>query len=339
MNDRLQRALLGLPVDRPPVWFMRQAGRYLPEYREVRQRATFDQMTRSADLSLEVTLQPVRRFGLDAAIVFSDILVILEALGLPVAYETGEGPQIKEPIRDPATVDRLRTPDVADALPWPNDTIRMFRKEMPDVPILGFGGAPFTLLCYAVEGLGSKEFALAKRFLWDHPAAAQKLLDRLADTVGDHLENQARAGALAVQLFDTWAGVLSPEDYERWALPAATRALSRVKSAKRIYYTKDSAPFLPVLRRTGADVIGLDWRVRIGEARKVLGDVPVQGNLDPIALFAPEAEIRRRVRAILAEGGGTGHIFNLGHGILPGTPVAGVAAMIDEVKQWASVRS
>jgi uroporphyrinogen decarboxylase len=336
---RLERALRGLPVDRPPIWFMRQAGRYLPEYREVRARTTFLGLCNDADLACEVTVQPVTRFGLDGAIVFSDILVVLEAMGRKVTFEAGEGPVIHDPVTSAADAGKLKRPDVADALPVPAETIRRFKRQIPDVPILGFAGAPFTLFCYLLEGAGSREWAVAKRFLWTEPEASQRILDLLADVVGDHLENQARAGASAVQLFDTWAGVLSPEDWRRWAMPSATRALARVKSAPRIYYTRDSAPYLSMIPEIGADVVGLDWRVELGAARKILGQTPVQGNLDPIALFAPEAEIRRRVRAILAAGGPVGHIFNLGHGILPATPISGVEAMVDEVKRWVSAAS
>ncbi len=333
MNDRLQRVLRGEPVDRPPVWFMRQAGRYLPEYRAVRAGTTFLGMCRSPDLACEVTVQPVVRFGLDAAIVFSDILVVLEAIGREITFEAGEGPRILEPVRSASDAASLRRPDVADALPVVPQTFARFKKILPEVPILGFAGAPFTLLCYLVEGSGSKEWAHVKRLLWSDPVTARSILDLLADVVGDYLELQASTGAAAVQMFDTWAGVLSPEMYREFALPAAQRALARVKSAPRIYYTKDSAPVLDQLRSTGADVIGLDWRVDLGKARKVLGDVKVQGNLDPVALFAPEAEIRRQVRQILTAGG-PGHIFNLGHGILPETPISGVEAMVDEVKRF-----
>lgn len=318
---------------------MRQAGRYLPEYREVRAKGSFLDLCRDSDRACEVTIQPITRFGLDGAIVFSDILVVLEAIGVEVVFEAGEGPRIINPVRDAAAAAALVRPDVADVLPVAPDTIRKFRSLVPDVPILGFAGAPFTLLCYLVDGAGSREWVFTKRLLWEQPAVAEKLLNLLADVVGDHLQNQINAGAAAVQIFDTWAGVLSPEDYLRWALPATQRALARVKGAPRIHYTKDTAPFLRHLTKTGADVFGLDWRVDIAEAREVLGKAPVQGNLDPIALFAPPEEIRRRVRSILKAGGETGHIFNLGHGILPATPISGVEAMVDEVKRWVSAPS
>lgn len=334
-HDRLHRALTNQPVDRPPVWFMRQAGRYLPEYMAVRAKVSFLDLCGDADLACEVTVQPIDRFDLDAAIVFSDILTIPEAMGQEVVFEGGKGPVLPKPIRCRADVEALVQPDVADALPIVPETLRRFRQARPDTPILGFAGSPFTLLCYMVEGSGSKNWLHPKQLLWDDPVAAQILLDRLADMVGDYLQAQVDAGAAAVQIFDTWAGILSPEDYERWALPAAARALARVKGAPRLYYTKDTSPFLHLIRQTGADAFGLDWRVDIGRARAMLGpDVPVQGNLDPIALYAPPDEVARRTRAILDAAGGRGHVFNLGHGVLPTTPISGVEAMVAAVKGW-----
>jgi uroporphyrinogen decarboxylase len=331
-HERMRRALTGAPVDRTPVWFMRQAGRYLPEYLEVRSQVSFLDLCDSPELACKVTLQPLDRFDLDAAIVFSDILTVPAAMGQVVTFGKGHGPVLPEPIRTRDDLARLVRPDVHSALPHVPNTLRMFQAARPDVPILGFAGAPFTLLCYMVEGRGSKDWEHAKRLLWTDPVAADALLGLLADTVGDYLQAQIDAGAAAVQLFDTWAGALSVEDYRRWALPAAQRAFARVKGAPRIYYTKDSAPFLPYLPDTGADVIGLDWRVELTRAREQLGAIPVQGNLDPVALFAPPAEIARRTHAILDAAGPVGHVFNLGHGVLPTTPIEGVHAMIDAVK-------
>ncbi|MCO4747529.1 MAG: uroporphyrinogen decarboxylase [Proteobacteria bacterium] len=334
VNDRLIRALKGQPVDRPPVWFMRQAGRYLPEYREVRSRVSFLELCRSPELALEVTLQPLDRFRLDAAIVFSDILPVLEAIGREISFEPGMGPRIHEPLRDRAGLATLVRPDVAVALPHVPATLKMFREARPDTPILGFAGSPFTLLCYLVEGQGSKDFKLTKRLLWEDPEAADQVLGLLADVVGDYLQSQIDAGAAAVQMFDTWAGVLSPPDWERWAGRYAARALARVKGAPRLYFTRDSSPFLSRLHQTGADAFGLDWRVDLAPAREILGqDTPIQGNLDPIALFAPPEEIKRRVHAICDAAGPTGHVFNLGHGVIPSTPIAGVEAMIEAVHE------
>ncbi len=227
-HTRLGNALRGLPVDRPPIWFMRQAGRYLPEYRAVREGKTFLDMCRDADLACEVTIQPVDRFGVDAAIVFSDILTVPEALGVPVTFEAGGGPKLTRPLRSTADVDALTRPDVADALPVVPETLRKFRAQRPDTPILGFAGAPFTLLCYMVEGGGSSDWIETKKLLLSDPATARRVLDLLADVVGDYLQSQVDAGAAGVQIFDTWAGILSPDDWEAFALPAVQRALARV---------------------------------------------------------------------------------------------------------------
>ncbi|MFT7520560.1 MAG: uroporphyrinogen decarboxylase [Kiritimatiellia bacterium] len=334
MSSLIERALRGEAVERPPVWFMRQAGRYMPVYRELRKRVSFLELCADADLACEVTMQPIDRFDLDAAIVFSDILPVLVAVGRDIRFDKGAGPRVLEPVRTEADIRSLVRPDVADALPVVPETIRRFRRLRPDMPILGFAGAPFTLMCYLVQGSGSKNWEEVKRLLWSKPDMAEGLLNLLADVVGDYLQSQVDAGAAAVQIFDTWAGILSPEDWRRFALAPVQRALARVKGAPRVYYSKDCAPYLPMLRETGADAFSVDWRVDIGRARKILGDVPVQGNMDPVALYAPPEEIRRRVRRIIQAAGPRGHIFNLGHGVLPTTPISGVETMIDEVRKW-----
>ncbi|MBX2798212.1 MAG: uroporphyrinogen decarboxylase [Myxococcales bacterium] len=330
-HTRLDNALRGKPVDRPPIWFMRQAGRYMAEYRAVRERVSFLELCGDADLACEVTCQPVDRFGVDAAIVFSDILTIPEAMGQEVVFEKGHGPSLPKPVRTRADVDALVQPDVADALPVVPKTLKLFRQARPHIPILGFTGAPFTLLCYMVEGSGSKNWLHVKQLLFGDPDTAQLLLNRLADVVGDYLQSQVDAGAAAVQMFDTWAGMLSVHDYERFALPAAQRALARVSGAPRIYFTRDTSPFLHLVARTGADVIGLDWRTEMARARSVLGELPVQGNMDPVALYAPPEDITARVNRICDAAGPVGHVFNLGHGVLPTTPLEGVEAMIAAV--------
>lgn len=330
-HERMRAALTGQVPDRTPVWFMRQAGRYLPEYLEVRAEHTFLDLCASPELATKVTLQPLDRFDLDAAIVFSDILTIPMAMGMDLVFEKGHGPKLPNPIRTASDAAKLVYPDVHTALPYVPATLKMFQAAKPDVPILGFAGSPFTLLCYMVEGGGSKSWLATKQLLWGSPETAQKILDMLADIVGDYLQAQIDAGAVAVQMFDTWAGALSYDDYRRWALPAARRALARVKGAPRLYFTRDSGPFLSALADTGADAIGLDWRVDMAQARAVLGDLPVQGNLDPVALYAPPADIKRRVKMILDAAGPRGHVFNLGHGVLPTTPIEGVHAMVDAV--------
>jgi uroporphyrinogen decarboxylase len=329
---RLGNALRGLPVDRPPVWFMRQAGRYLPEYRAVREKVSFLELCRDPDLACEVTVQPIVRFGLDAAIVFSDILTVPEALGLEVTFDAGHGPRLPVTLQTAGDVRKLRRPDVADALPVVPETLRRFRAQLPEIPILGFAGAPFTLLCYMVEGHGSTDWVSVKRFLQSEPAAARRALDLLADVVGDYLQLQIDAGAAAVQLFDTWAGILSPDDWRTFALPAVLRTFDRVKGAPRIFFTRDLSPFLHVVAECGADVIGLDWRVDVPHARTVLGAIPIQGNLDPVALFASPDDIKARVNRICDEAGPLGHVFNLGHGVLPSTPIEGVEAMVAAVR-------
>ena len=330
----LLRALRGEALPRPPVWFMRQAGRYLPEYRAVRERTSFLELCHDPELATEVTLQPLRRFGFDAGIVFSDILLPLEAMGRTLTFGKGHGPVFPEPVRTRADIDGLRELDPARDL---RDTLAAVRlcNERAEVPVLGFAGAPFTLACYLVEGRGSKDWIEVKRMMFARPDDFRALLDRLADAVGAFLQAQVEAGAPAVQLFDTWAGALAPDDFRRWALPAARRALAFVREAPTIYFTKDSGPFLPWLAESGATAIGLDWRVDMARARAALGETPVQGNLDPIALYAPPDAIRERVRAIIRAAGPRGHIFNLGHGITPRTPLEGVAAAVEAVREWS----
>lgn len=330
----LLRALAGEAVERPPVWMMRQAGRFLPEYREIRSKVSFLDVCHNADLACEVTLQPLRRFRFDAGIIFSDILLPLEAMGRKLEFGKGMGPRFPDPVRTRADVRSLTTIDPVRDMPAVLRAIQITR-EASGVPILGFAGAPFTLACYLVEGQGSKNWIEPKKMMMNDPETFQMLMDHLADAVGDLLQAQVEAGADAVQLFDTWAGALSPEDFRRWALPAARRALSRVKGAPRLYFTRDTAPFLPWLKDVGADGYGVDWRTDIAEARKALGpNIPVQGNLDPIALYGPEADIQERVHAIIKKAGPTGHVFNLGHGITPKTPITGVNAAVEAVRSW-----
>lgn len=333
MKDLLLRALDSQSVERPPVWFMRQAGRYLPEYHTVRNTVEFLELCRSPELAAEVTLQPLRRFELDASIVFNDILVPPAAMGMDLNFIKGKGPVFSDPIRSPEDLKRLKIPSVQKDMPHVLGTIQLLVEQI-DVPLFGFAGAPFTLAAYMIEGGGSKEFLHVKRFMFQHPEAFEQLLDQLAGICGAYLQAQVDAGCSAVQLFDTWAGCLSPADYRRFALPYAAKALKQVKGVPRLYFTKDSSPFLPWLKETGADALALDWRTHLGAARAVLGDMPVMGNLDPVALYAPPEEIRRRVHAIIKAAGPRGHIFNLGHGILPTTPISGVEAMVAAVREW-----
>ncbi len=334
MNDLLLRALKSEQVERPPVWFMRQAGRYLPEYHAVRKTTDFLGLCRTPELAAEVTLQPLRRFNLDASIVFNDILVPPAAMGMDLVFETGTGPRFPSPLRTTTDIQALRTPSVTRDMPHVLETIRQLVAQI-DVPLFGFAGAPFTLAAYMIEGGGSRHFTHLKSMMLHAPEVLEGLLGHLADIVGEYLAAQAEAGCSAVQLFDTWAGALSVEDWRRFALPFAQRALSAVHSTPCLYYTQNAAPFLPWLKETGADALALDWRVDLTRARQLLGDIPIMGNLDPVALYGPPEEIQRRCRAIIERAGPKGHVFNLGHGILPTTPIEGVEAMVQAVHGWS----
>ena len=313
---------------------MRQAGRYLPEYRALRERHPFLECVRAPELAAELTLQPMQRFPLDAAIVFSDILIVLEAMGLSVEFPPG-GPRVTPRLAD-ASAAGLRRPDAARDLGYVADALRLVREKLgPDRALLGFAGAPFTLACYAIEGGGSRDFAAVRSLLHAQPRRFGELLARLADAVGDLLVLQVEAGADAVQLFDTWAGALSREDYAAHVAPHARAIVRRVHDAggRIILMVKDGGHVVEEMIASGADCIGLDWRVDLAAtARTAAGRCSIQGNLDPAVLFAPDAVIRARVDAIHADvGGRTGHVLNLGHGILPGTPIEGVEAFLAAV--------
>ena len=329
------------PTSHTPVWFMRQAGRYLPEYRAIRERHSLLEICAQPDLAAEVTLQPVRRLGVDAAILFADILLPLVPMGLALAFQQGEGPVIGNPVRTAADVERLRPVDVTDALAPVFETVRLVRGALDGaVPLIGFAGAPFTVSCYAIEGGSSRHFVEAKRLMYGAPAVWDTLMGRLVTVLGDYLAAQVAAGAQALQVFDSWAGALSPDDYRRYVLPYSRRLFERLRplGVPTIHFGVDTATLLELMRDAGGDVIGLDWRVPLDEAWAWIGeDRAVQGNLDPGALFAPRAELERRVLDILARAGGRpGHIFNLGHGVLPGTPVDQVRAVVDLVHERTS---
>ena len=340
MNDLLLRACRREPVERPPVWMMRQAGRYLPEYRAVRARADFLTMVTTPELAVEVTLQPVDLLGVDAAIIFSDILVVPQAMGMLLTVDEGIGPRFEEPLRGPADFARLRDVDPEESLGYMLDALRLARRELGGrVPLIGFAGAPWTLASYMIEGGGSKNFARAKRLLVEDPARAHQLLERIASAVGRFLVAQVEAGAQVVQLFDSWAGALAPEDFRTFALPYLARAveLARPAGAPVIVFAPGAGWALEeIADATGADVIGVDWHVTAADARRRLSPYPValQGNLDPCWLYAPPAEIARRTRSMLDGFGGIGHIANLGHGILPDVPVEHARVFIETVQQW-----
>ena len=319
-----------------PIWIMRQAGRYLPEYRALRAKVNFEALTRTPDLAAEVTLQPLRRFELDAAILFSDIMTPLQGMGVDLTFEPG--PVVREPIRTDAQIDALPALVAQRDVPFVLETIRLVRANMPRLaPLIGFAGAPFTLLCYLVCGRPSKEFAAARTFLYAQPHAAQRLLERLADAMAEYLAAQARAGAQALMLFESWAGLLAPKEFKQFALPAVRRTAAALRrtGVPLIYYVNQGSALMPAVAQLDVDVVGVDWRSGLSEVRRVLGPgKAVQGNLDPAALFAPAAELRRHVDAVLDEAGSApGHIFNLGHGIWPDTDPDAVARLVDYVHE------
>jgi len=340
MDHLFLRACRREPVERPPVWMMRQAGRYLPEYRAVRERADFLTMVGTPELAVEVTLQPVDILGVDAAIIFSDILVVPQAMGMELSVEDGIGPRFAEPIRTAADLMSLRDVDPAEALHYVLAAIRLARARLAErVPLIGFAGAPWTLLSYMVEGESSKTFSRAKRFLLEEPTAAHALLARLAGAVGTFLVAQVKAGAQAVQVFESWAGALGPQDFHEFALPylAESVRIARQAGAPIIVFAPGAGWALEqVAAATGPDVMGVDWQIEAGEARRRLAPYPVtlQGNFDPCWLYAEPRVIRQRAREMLTAFGSLGYIANLGHGILPDVPVAHAQAFVDAVKEW-----
>ncbi len=341
MNDRLLRAARRQPTDTTPVWIMRQAGRYLPEYREIRAKTTFLGLCKTPDLAAEVTAQPVRRLGVDAAIIFSDILIAVEAMGLPLELND-KGPHLPSPVRSSADVDKLSVPDPELSMGFVAEAIRRARKLLDDsVPVIGFCGAPFTLAAYMVEGGGSKSYIDIKRLLFEQPKVAHRLFEKLTATLIPYLKMQVAAGAQIVQVFDSWGGELSPRDFETFSLPYVSRIVHELQATgvPVIYFGTSMSTLLPQCKRTGADVVGLDWRIEIDEGRKVLGpDVAVQGNLDPIALFLPRVELEARVDDILRRAGPLGHIFNLGHGITPPTDPDSAKALVETVHRLGAAR-
>jgi uroporphyrinogen decarboxylase len=326
------------PVPHRPIWIMRQAGRYLPEYRALRAKVDFETLTRRADLAAEVTLQPLERFELDAAIIFSDIMTPLQGMGIALDFEPG--PVVRNPIRSDAQVEALPQLLPQRDVPFVLETVRLVRASVPrGAPVIGFAGAPFTLLCYLVCGRPSKEFAAARAFLYAQPDTAQRLLTRLSDAMATYLAAQAAAGAQALMLFESWAGLLALPEYTRFALPAVRRTLAALRGSgvPLIYYVNQGSALTSALAELDADVIGVDWRASLADVRRTLGNgKAVQGNLDPAALFAPPAELERHAAAVLqAAGDAPGHIFNLGHGIWPDTDPDAVARLVDYVHEYA----
>jgi uroporphyrinogen decarboxylase len=342
-NDRLLRALLRQPVDVTPVWMMRQAGRYLPEYRATRAKAgSFMDLCKNPELACEVTIQPLERFPLDAAILFSDILTVPDAMGLGLYFEEGEGPRFERPVQDEAAVKALGVPDPEEELGYVMDAVRTIRRELDGrVPLIGFSGSPWTLATYMVEGGSSKNFAKVKGMMFDRPELMHLLLEKLADSVTAYLNAQIAAGAQAVMIFDTWGGTLTPFHYKAFSLAYMQRiveGLTREADGRQVpvvLFTKGGGQWLEWMADTGCDALGLDWTTDIGEARRRVGDrVALQGNLDPSTLYASTDTIRQAVGDILASfGKGSGHVFNLGHGIHPEIDPEHAGAMIEAVHE------
>lgn len=345
-NDRYLRALLKQPVDCTPVWVMRQAGRYLPEYREVRQKAgNFMTLCSTPELACEVTLQPLRRYDLDAAIIFSDILTVPDAMGLGLYFVTGEGPKFEKTIQSAADIKNLTVPDMEDSLGYVMDAIRLTRREIDGkVPLIGFSGSPWTLACYMVEGGSSKDFAKIKGMMFDAPDQMHALLNVLADSVTEYLNAQINAGAQAIMLFDTWGGSLSPDNYRQFSLAYMEKivaGLQRQADGREVpvtLFTKGGGQWLEWMAETGVNAVGLDWTTDISNARQRVGDkVALQGNMDPCVLYASGDRVEQEVASILAAyGKGTGHVFNLGHGIHPTVNPDNMARLVDAVHQHSA---
>ena len=344
-NDTLLRALACQPTDYTPVWLMRQAGRYLPEYNATRARAgSFLALAKSPALATEVTLQPLERFPLDAAILFSDILTVPDAMGLGLAFAEGEGPRFERPLRDEAAIRNLAAPDPAAELRYVLDAIRETRRALAGrVPLIGFSGSPFTLACYMVEGAGSSDWRVLKTMRHTRPDLLHRILEVNARAVTDYLNAQIEAGAQAVMIFDTWGGILAHEDYEVFSLAYTRRIFDKLTRQSggvrvpRILFTKGGNPWLAAMMASGTDAVGLDWTADPKEARRIAaGRIAVQGNLDPAALFAPADRVRDAARKVVDSFGvAPGHVFNLGHGIQPKTPIDSVAALVDEVRTYS----
>jgi uroporphyrinogen decarboxylase len=341
-NDTLLRALARQPTPYTPIWLMRQAGRYLPEYNATRARAgSFLKLAKTPALAAEVTLQPLERFPLDAAIVFSDILTIPDAMGLGLAFAEGEGPRFERPLRDEADIRKLAAPDPASELRYVLDAVRESRAAIAGrVPLIGFSGSPFTLACYMVEGAGSDDWRALKTLLYTRPDLLHRILQVNTTAVAEYLNAQIEAGADAVMLFDTWGGILAHEDYETFSLSYARQVFAKVRKAPTILFTKGGSPWLAAMTHSGCSAVGLDWTCDAREARRLAaGRVALQGNLDPATLFAPPERVREAARKVIDSFGlEPGHIFNLGHGLQPRTPVESVSALVDEVRAYSTRR-
>ncbi|MGB8509045.1 MAG: uroporphyrinogen decarboxylase [Pyrinomonadaceae bacterium] len=338
-NSPFMRACRREETDYTPVWLMRQAGRYMSEYRAVRAQTTFLELCKTPALAAEVTVHAAEKLNVDAAIIFADILLIIEPMGLDLEFAKGEGPVIHNPVRGARDVERMREVEDAGALDYVYEAIRLTRASLKrDVPLIGFCGAPFTLASYIVEGGASKNYVHTKRLMYDDPGAWHAMMSLISRALARYLNAQIAAGAQAVQLFDSWIGCLGPDDYREYVLPHTRSVIRNVTPGTPVlHFGTGTAALLELMREAGGDVIGLDWRVRLDEAWRRLGDVAVMGNFDPIALCASPAHIRREAEKILAQAAGRpGHIFNLGHGIIPETPVENVIALVEAVHELSA---
>ncbi|HXX34326.1 MAG TPA: uroporphyrinogen decarboxylase [Thermodesulfobacteriota bacterium] len=328
------------PTPYTPIWLMRQAGRYLKEYRALRKKYSFLEMCKNPELAAQVTLQPIEKFKLDAAIIFSDILIPLEPMGVEFEFAKGEGPVFRHPLREKKDVERLRVFDPEEEISFLMKAIRIVRKELEGrAPLIGFCGAPFTLASYVIEGGHSKNYVLTKSLMYEDPSTWDVLMERISEVLIRYLNAQIRSGVQALQVFDSWVGCLSPVDYEEYVFPYSRKVMHDIsKSVPLIHFATSNATLLELMKRAGGDVIGVDWRVDIGEAWARLGhDVAIQGNLDPVILLGPVDLIEKNVKRILDKTNDQpGHIFNLGHGILPNTPPDHVAALVDMVHEYSS---
>ncbi len=341
-NSSFLRACQRLPTDVTPVWFMRQAGRYMAEYRAIRKKYSLIEICHHPELAAEVTLQPVRVLSVDAAILFADILLPAIPLGVGLEFAKGEGPILHNPVRTIDDVIRLRPVNAETDLGYVMDAIRILRESLAGIPLIGFCGAPFTVASYLIEGGSSREFLKTKTMMYSDPRTWHALMSKLSQVLADYLVAQIHAGAQAVQVFDSWVGTLSPQDYEEFILPYSQFVLQTAKNENVpvIHFGTNTTTLLPLMKQAGGDVIGLDWRIPLDDGWARLGqDVAVQGNLDPALLFAPLSELKKRVQDILQRAGGRpGHIFNLGHGILQNTPVDTVKAVVDMVHEYSVLR-
>lgn len=340
VKEDFLKACKRIPAKRTPVWLMRQAGRYMKEYMAIREKYSFLEMCRNPEIACEVTLQPIRKFDLDAAIIFADILLPLPGMGIQLEFAKNEGPVIKNPVRTRKDIEAIRIINPAEDVPFLLEAIKLVKKELSGkVPLIGFSGAPFTIASYIIEGEGSRNYVHTKSLMYSDPDSWHLFMNKISDVIIAYLNAQVDAGAQCLQLFDSWVGCLGPDDYKNYVLPYTKKVISSVnKSVPLINFSTNTGTYLDIAKEAGADIIGVDWRVRLDTAWNIIGhDKAIQGNLDPVILFAPVPVIKKRVKEIIDMAGGRpGHIFNLGHGIILGTPVDNVKAVVDAVHEYSA---